>query len=225
MTDREKLLELLDEFKNTIVKMMDERDTLASESEDLRAEKRESEEKSWASEEKVKTLTNELEKAKESQTTAENKIDQLQEELATLKAQLKETESSKTGELENIRQERDAFKKELDEISEQLTRVSELYREASTEKEALAEKVDLSDLLALYITLIETVFYGKPHARILYTLHDVKTAITRKNIASGSGIMPAVVRKAVYDLANADLVKVNEENDEVTLTKDILRRA
>jgi SMC interacting uncharacterized protein involved in chromosome segregation len=225
MTDREKLLELLDEFKNTIVKMMDERDTLASESEDLRAEKRESEEKSWASEEKVKTLTNELEKAKESQTTAENKIDQLQEELATLKAQLKETESSKTGELENIRQERDAFKKELDEISEQLTRVSELYREASTEKEALAEKVDLSDLLAIYITLIETVFYGKPHARILYTLHDVKTAITRKNIASGSGIMPAVVRKAVYDLANADLVKVNEENDEVTLTKDILRRA
>jgi SMC interacting uncharacterized protein involved in chromosome segregation len=225
MTDREKLLELLDEFKNTIVKMMDERDTLASESEDLRAEKRESEEKSWASEEKVKTLTNELEKAKESQTTAENKIDQLQEELATLKAQLKETESSKTGELENIRKERDAFKKELDEISEQLTRVSELYREASTEKEALAEKVDLSDLLAIYITLIETVFYGKPHARILYTLHDVKTAITRKNIASGSGIMPAVVRKAVYDLANADLVKVNEENDEVTLTKDILRRA
>jgi SMC interacting uncharacterized protein involved in chromosome segregation len=225
MTDREKLLELLDEFKNTIVKMMDERDTLASESEDLRAEKRESEEKSWASEEKVKTLTNELEKAKESQTTAENKIDQLHEELATLKAQLKETESSKTGELENIRKERDAFKKELDEISEQLTRVSELYREASTEKEALAEKVDLSDLLAIYITLIETVFYGKPHARILYTLHDVKTAITRKNIASGSGIMPAVVRKAVYDLANADLVKVNEENDEVTLTKDILRRA
>ncbi len=84
--------------------------------------------------------------------------------------------------------------------------------------------MDVSDLLAIYITLIETVFYGKPHARILYMLHDVKSAVTRKNMASSSGIMPAVVRKAVYDLANSDLVKVNEDSDEVTLTKDILRR-
>jgi len=224
MTDREKMLELLDEFKDSIVKMMDERDSLASESEDLRTGRREAEEKSWAAEEKIKTLTNDLEKAKKGKTTAESKLDQLQEELATLKTQLQEAESSKTGEIENIRRERDEFKKELDEINEQLTRVSELYREASAEKEALAEKVDVSDLLAIYITLIETAFYGKPHARILYMLHDVKTAITRKNIASSSGIMPAIVRKTVYDLANADLVKVNEDNDEVTLTKDILRR-
>ena len=224
MTDREKMLELLDEFKNSIVKMIDERDSLASESEELRAGRREAEEKSWAAEEKVKALTNDFERAKKGQTTAEAKLDKLQEELATLKAQLQEAESSKTGEIDNIRRERDEFKKELDEISEQLNRVSELYREASAEKEALAEKVDVSDLLAIYITLIETAFYGKPHARILYMLHDVKSAVTRKNIASSSGIMPAVVRKAVYDLANADLVKVNEESDEVTLTKDILRR-
>ena len=203
MTDRERMLQLLDEFQKTIVKLMDERDTLQSESEEIRAARREAEEKAWA---------------------AESKLDQLNEEVSGLKTQVKEAEASKTGEVEKIRQERDEFKKELDEISQQLTRVSELYREASAEKEALAEKVDVSDLLAIYITLIETVFYGKPHARILYTLHDVKTAITRKNIASSSGIMPAVVRKAVYDLASANLVKVDEESDEVTLTKDILRR-
>ncbi|MFW9960750.1 MAG: hypothetical protein ACFFDV_07025 [Candidatus Thorarchaeota archaeon] len=224
MTDREKMLELLDEFKNSIVRVMDERDTLASESEELRAGRREAEEKFWAAEEKIKELTNGLERVKKSKETAENKLNQVQEELAALKTQLEEAESSKTGEIDKIRQERDEFKKELDEISEQLNRVSELYREASAEKEALAEKVDVSDLLAIYITLIETAFYGKPHARILYMLHDVKSAVTRKNIASSSGIMPAVVRKAVYDLANADLVKVNEESDEVTLTKDILRR-
>lgn len=224
MTDREKMLELLDEFKNSIVRVMDERDTLASESEELRAGRREAEEKFWTAEEKIKELTNGLERVNKSKETAENKLNQVQEELAALKTQLEEAESSKTGEIDKIRQERDEFKKELDEISEQLNRVSELYREASAEKEALAEKVDVSDLLAIYITLIETAFYGKPHARILYMLHDVKSAVTRKNIASSSGIMPAVVRKAVYDLANADLVKVNEESDEVTLTKDILRR-
>jgi SMC interacting uncharacterized protein involved in chromosome segregation len=221
MADRERLLELLDNFKESIVKLIDERDTLQSDGEDLRTGKRDAEEKAWAADEKVKALTTELEKA---QASAEDKMNKLKEEVTNLKAQLDEVDASKSGEIDTIRKERDAFKKELDEISEQLNRVSELYREASAEKEALQEKVDLSDLLAIYITLIETVFYGKPHARILYTLHDVKTAITRKNIASGSGIMPAVVRKAVYDLANADLVKVNEESDEVTLTKDILRR-
>jgi SMC interacting uncharacterized protein involved in chromosome segregation len=182
---------------------MDERDTLQSESEEVRTARREAEEKAWA---------------------AESELGKLKEEVSSLKTQVEEAEASKTGEVDKIRQERDEFKRELDEISQQLTRVSELYREASAEKEALAEKVDVSDLLAIYITLIETVFYGKPHARILYTLHDVKTSITRKNIASSSGIMPAVVRKAVYDLASAKLVKVDEDSDEVTLTKDILRR-
>lgn len=203
MTDRDRMIELLNEFQETIVRIMDERDKLQSEGEELRAGRREAEEKAWA---------------------AESQLNQLKEEISGLKSQVKDAEASKTNETERLRQERDEFKRELDEISEQLTRVSELYREASAEKEALAEKVDVSDLLAIYITLIETVFYGKPHARILYTLHDVKTAITRKNIASSSGIMPAVVRKAVYDLASADLVKIDEDSDEVTLTKNILRR-
>ena len=78
---------------------------------------------------------------------------------------------------------------------------------------------------AIYITLIETVFYGKPHARILYTLHDVKTAIPRKNLVSSTGIQPAAVLKAVHDLANADLISYDDETQEAKLTKDIVRRS
>lgn len=203
MSDREKLLELLKEFKSTIVKMVDERDSLQGESEELRTGKREAEEKAWSAEEKVKELINELE---------------------SLRIKAEEVESSKTEAVDAIRTERDELRKEMDEINEQLGRVSELYREASAEKDALKEKVDVSDLLAVYITLIETLFYGKPHARILYTLHDVKTAIPRKNLESATGIQPAVVRKAVHDLANAGLVKYDEEREEVELAKDILRR-
>ncbi|MFX1560405.1 MAG: hypothetical protein ACFFBL_07440 [Promethearchaeota archaeon] len=203
MTDREKMLELLDEFKNSIVKLMDEREGLNSEAEELRAAKRDAEEKAWAAEEKVKELTMNLESA----------------EAAKEKAEAGETEAQ-----DALRKERDELRREMDEINEQLSRVSELYREASAEKEALQEKVDVSDLLAIYITLIETVFYGKPHARILYTLHDVKSAITRKNIASSTGIMPAAVLKAVHDLQAAELVSYDEDSQEVMLTKDILRR-
>jgi DNA repair exonuclease SbcCD ATPase subunit len=225
MSDREKLVEQLDDFKNTIIALIDERDKLQSEGEDLRTAKREAEEKSWAADEKIKELESEFQKTKDAKDNAETELAMLKVELETLSAKANELESSKTEAVDAIRAERDELKKEMEEINEQLGRVSELYREASKEKEALQEKVDVSDLLAIYITLIETVFYGKPHARILYTLHDVKTAISRKNIASSTGIMPAAVLKAVHDLANADLVKYDEDTQDVELTKDILRRS
>ncbi len=225
MSDREKLLELLDEFKNSVVKMVDERDSLKGESEELRTSKRESEEKAWAAEEKVTELTTKLEKADLAKDKSAKKLAAAKEELVGLSAKADEAESSKTEAVDTIRAERDELRKEMDEITGQLGRVSELYREASAEKDALQEKVDVSDLLAIYITLIETVFFGKPHARILYTLHDVKTAIPRKNIQTSTGIMPATVLKAVHDLANADLVKYDEETQEVKLAKDILRRS
>jgi len=224
MTDREKVIEQIDDFKSKVVTLFDERDKLQSEDEELRTAKREAEEKSWASEEKVKELTDEFEKTKQARDIAETELTMIKAELESMTAKANDAESSKNEAVDAIRAERDELRKEMNEINEQLGRVSELYREASAEKEALAEKVDVSDLLAIYITLIETVFYGKPHARILYTLHDVKTAISRKNIASSTGIMPAAVLKAVHDLANANLVKYDENTQDVELTKDILRR-
>ncbi|MGY5879833.1 MAG: hypothetical protein RTV31_06260 [Candidatus Thorarchaeota archaeon] len=224
MTDREKMIEQLDEFKSNVVTLIDERDKLQSEGEELRDAKRDAEEKSWAAEEKVKELESDFQKARDAKDTAETELTMVKAELESVKAKAEEAESSKTEAVDAIRTERDELRKEMDEINDQLGRVSELYREASAEKDALQEKVDVSDLLAIYITLIETVFYGKPHARILYTLHDVKTAISRKNIANSTGIMPAAVLKAVHDLANADLVKYDDESQEVELTKDILRR-
>ncbi|MFW9788698.1 MAG: hypothetical protein ACFFE2_06610 [Candidatus Thorarchaeota archaeon] len=204
MTDREKMLELLDEFQNSIVKLMDERESLNSEAEELRTE---------------------LERAKAAKEKAESDLATTKEEISALSEKAAEAEAGKSEAQEALQRERDELRREMDEINEQLGRVSELYREASAEKEALQEKVDVSDLLAIYITLIETVFYGKPHARILYTLHDVKTAITRKNIVSSTGIQPAAVLKSVHDLVAADLVSYDEDTQEVELTKDILRRS
>jgi hypothetical protein len=53
-------------------------------------------------------------------------------------------------------------------------------------------------------------------------LHENKSAISRRNIAQSSGIQPAVIQKAIFDLANEDLVSYNEETQEVTLIKAIL---
>jgi uncharacterized phage infection (PIP) family protein YhgE len=225
MTEREKMLELLDEFKDSIVKLMDERESLDSEAEKLRQTKREAEEKVLAVEEQVTKLTTKLEKAEKARDKAKGDLATATGEVTSLTTRVEEAESSTGKVQEALQKERDELKREMDEITGQLTRVSELYRDASAEKEAMQEKVDVSDLLAVYITLIETVFYGKPHARILYTLHDVKTAITRKNITSSTGIQPAAVLKAVHDLVAADLISYDEESQDVKLTKDVLRKS
>ncbi len=219
------MLELLDEFKDSIVKLMDERESLDSEVDELRTTKKEAEEKVGAVEEQVTGLTTKLEKAEKARDKAKADLVAAKEEVSGLSAKAAEAEAGKSEAQNVLKKERDELRREMDEITGQLTRVSELYRDASAEKEALQEKVDISDLLAIYITLIETVFYGKPHARILYTLHDVKTAITRKNITSSTGIQPAAVLKAVHDLVAADLVSYDEESQDVKLTKDVLRKS
>ncbi len=233
---KENIISQFETMKVSISQAFDDLEKLEKETEELRTARREAEEKAWASEEEVKKITSELEQIRGEKENAQSEITTLEEkvessnntiqsleaELTSLRSKADEVESSKNEAVDALRKERDELKAEMDEITSRLTRVSELYREASDEKEKLQEKVDVSDLLSIYIMLLETVFYGKPHARILYMLHDTKVPISRKNIAQSSGIQPAVVQKAIFDLVNADLVSYNEDTQEAKLIKEIL---
>ncbi|MHA2140807.1 MAG: hypothetical protein ACXADC_16500 [Candidatus Thorarchaeota archaeon] len=222
--DKQKTLEDLDELRATVTKLLEEHEQLtgevdkyAGEAEELRSAKREAEEKAWAAEEKVEKVESELESTKNALEESEAKLRTSADELEALKS-----DTTKDSEIDELRRERDELRAEMDEINSKLERVSELYRETSAEKEKLQEKVDVSDLLAIYIILIENIFGGKPHARVLYTLHNTKTAISRKNIESSTGIMATAVMKAIHDLRNADLVSYDDDTQEVKLIKDIL---
>ncbi|MFW9920186.1 MAG: hypothetical protein ACFFED_11335 [Candidatus Thorarchaeota archaeon] len=235
-TDREKIENQFEELKKHTLQLLDEIDKHVSEAEDLRNARREAEEKAWASEEEMKEKNNAISEKDQKIQRLENdlqesqsKIERANEELEQTKADYEKAKqdadsvlSEKDEAVDAIRKERDELRAEMDQINNQLERVSALYREASAEKAKMAEKVDVSDLLAIYIMLIETIFGGKPHARILYTLHDTKAAITRKNLEASTGIMPAVIKKAIYDLRNENLVSYDEETEEVKLTKEIL---
>ncbi len=215
--DKEKTLAEFDELRNSVVRLLEEHERLSgdidrytSETEELRSAKREAEEKAWAAEERANNAESELESTKESLQSSTDELDALK------------ADTTKDSEIDELRRERDELRAEMDEINSKLERVSELYRETSAEKEKLQEKVDVSDLLAIYIILIENIFGGKPHARVLYTLHNTKTAITRKNIESSTGIMATAVMKAIHDLRNADLVSYDDDTQEVKLTKEIM---
>ncbi|MHA1636624.1 MAG: hypothetical protein ACTSUB_01300 [Candidatus Thorarchaeota archaeon] len=220
--DKDTILQQFEDLKEKTMILLDERAKLVSDSEELRTARREIEEKAWAAEESVKSLTAELEEIKNKYETADAELQTKTEELDTLKSDSSSLVGEKDAAIAEIIRERDELKAEMNEITSKLERVSELFREASAEKDKLAEKVDISDLLSIYIILIENIFGGKPHARVLYTLHNTKTAITRKNLVSSTGIMPTAVLKAIHDLRNAELVNYDDETEEVTLLKDIM---
>jgi hypothetical protein len=202
--DKDKAIQLLDTLRTTVEKLGVERDSFEKEAVELRAARREAEERAWADEEKLKQL----------QAETEDKLSEAQKRAS-------DAETSRDSAVSDLQRERDELKAEMDQITEKLNKVSELYRETAAEKDKLKEKVDVSDLLSIYIVLIEKIFGGKPHARVLYTLHNTKTAITRKNLESSTGIMPTAIMKAIHDLRNADLVSYDESSLEVKLIKDI----
>ena len=94
-----------------------------------------------------------------------------------------------------------------------------MYQEISKEK---TEVKNISNLLKIYVTLLEEVFYGRPHARILWLLHETKETMTREELNKTLGFQPAVILRAIQELRNAGLVSYNEDTGEVVLKKRIL---
>jgi DNA repair exonuclease SbcCD ATPase subunit len=109
-------------------------------------------------------------------------------------------------------------KKEYESIQEQLKKISSMYQEAVAKQD---EAIDVRELLSIYIILLEEVFQGRPHAKILFLLHGDKDELSRQEINKASGFQPAAVLKSIHDLANANLVKHNEEQDTVGLVRKL----
>ncbi len=145
----------------------------------------------------------------------------LEEALETAK---KSEESSKTEldakdeQINQLRQENNGMASKLKDIEDQLSRISKTYQELSGK---FTEAVDVRELLTIYVTLLEQVFEGRPHAKILWLLHGKKAALTRDEINKSSGFQPAIVLKSIYDLANANLINYNDNIQELSLKRKL----
>ncbi len=145
----------------------------------------------------------------------------LEEALETAK---KSEESSKTEldakdeQINQLRQENNGMASKLKDIEDQLSRISKTYQELSGK---FTEAVDVRELLTIYVTLLEQVFEGRPHAKILWLLHGKKAVLTRDEINKSSGFQPAIVLKSIYDLANANLINYNDNIQELSLKRKL----
>ena len=168
----------------------------------------------------VKDMNKELVAQRELSATAEARIDELTKELQTKTAKIDRLERT-IGELKesadkttDLMVKNRALESELNAIKVQLEKMSDTYKDLVAEQE---ETIPVQELLALYIALLEDVFYAQPHAKTLFLLHGRKKEMSRDEITKTAGHEPTAIRKALGDLSRAELIDYNVETGSAKL--------
>ncbi|MFX1576010.1 MAG: hypothetical protein ACFFCF_02440 [Promethearchaeota archaeon] len=170
----------------------------------------------------VKDMNNELLEQQELNATAEARIEELANELQNKTATIERLERTINELKESAEQTTDlmvknrALESELNAIKTQLEKMSDTYKELVSEQEAT---IPVQELLALYIALLEDVFYAQPHAKTLFILHGRKQVMSRDEITKTAGHEPTAIRKALGDLSRAELIDYDVETGNAKLKK------
>lgn len=179
-----------------------------------------------------------LETAKTELITLEKDKDQLSRDKKTLEAEKiqleqvkaklekdKQTLEEETKKLELEKQERDqkigTMTEEQKRLLKEYEKVKiELSKFAKLAEEAESHELDferITALLSIFRVLVEKIWQGQPHYRILMTLHGDKETMTREELKNTTGIGGAYILRAVQELANVELVDHDIDTSEVTL--------
>ncbi|MFW9983331.1 MAG: hypothetical protein ACFFCB_01210 [Candidatus Odinarchaeota archaeon] len=170
----------------------------------------------------VKDMNNELLEEQELRATADARVEELSNELQNKIATVERLErtinelKTTADETTDLMTKNKALQAELDAIETQLEKMSETYKELVSEHEA---SIPVQELLALYIALLEDVFYAQPHAKTLFLLHGRKKEMTREEIVKTAGHEPTAIRKALGDLSRAELIDYDVEAGKASLKK------
>jgi seryl-tRNA synthetase len=117
-----------------------------------------------------------------------------------------------------LKDKKEKAEEELSHIKKQLDKLSESFEQISSKKK---EAGDVRKMLGILTTLLIDVFGGMAHARLLFIMHGAEREWSREELANASGINIINVRKALADLARADLVEYNVETDQSKLLKRV----
>lgn len=224
------VLQSLSEIENVLKGakvLVEELNTVKSENKQLKNEITNLKNKLSEFEERVKKLKTENLELKNTLESKEVEINRLNEEVSSLtnenkklreELELSEKRFSEMDEYKGkLEEENKKLKGELDKISEQLEKISQMYKEVAGERERVE---DIKELLTIYVTLLETVFAGMPHAKVLWLLHGVPK-MRRSEVTKAAGFEPAIILKSIHDLERAKLVEYNRDKDEIHLVRKL----
>ena len=176
-------------------------------------------------------LETEKKQALEDKKELEHHEKQLEDEKARLEAREKQLEGE-THKLEKEKQERD---QKIGAMTDEQMKLLDEYEKVKVELQKFAqtsadqEEMELNferiqALLSIYRVLIEEIWQGQPHYRVLYTLHGEKEEMTREELKNTTGIGGAFILRSVQELANVGLLEYNEDTGTAKLKKRLFPR-
>ena len=170
------------------------------------------------------TLEKDKEQLSQVKKTLEMEKVQLEQEKAKLEKD-KQILEQETQKLELEKQERDqkigTMTEEQKRLLEEYEKVKiELAKFAKLAEEAESQDLDferITALLSIFRVLVEKIWQGQAHYRILMTLHGEKETMTRDELKNTTGIGGAYILRAVQELANVELVDHDIDTSQVSL--------
>ena len=167
----------------------------------------------------LETAKKELMSIKTEKEKLESEKIQLELDKKKLEAETKQLEKDKLERDQKIGQMTEEQMRLLDEyakVKEELKKFAKIATEME-EHELSFDRIQA--LLSIYSVLLEKIFQGQPHFRILYTLHGQKEEMTRDEIKNTTGIQGAMVLRAVQELDKVDLIEYNMDTSMSKLKK------
>lgn len=156
---------------------------------------------------------------------------QLENEKSKLEVEKKQLEQDKikleeeTKKLAKEKQERDQKigtmteeqMKLLDEYKKVKVELQKFMKSAVEAEEAEFNFERIQALLSIFRVLVEKIWQGQPHYKVLSLLHGEKETMTREELKNTTGIGGAFILRAVQELAKVELVDYNIDTGTVKL--------
>ncbi|MFW9948976.1 MAG: hypothetical protein ACFFKA_02475 [Candidatus Thorarchaeota archaeon] len=189
-------IEVLEKAKNELINLEKEKEQLSFDKDFLEKEKIHLEQEKTKLEKDKRLLEEETQKLEMEKQERDKKIGTMTEEQKRLL-------------------------KEYEKVKVELAKFAKIAEEAESQ-ELNFERIQA--LLSIFRVLVEKIWQGQPHYRILMTLHGDKEKMTREELKNTTGIGGAYILRAVQELANVDLVDHDIDTGNVTLRQRLYKK-
>jgi DNA repair exonuclease SbcCD ATPase subunit len=167
----------------------------------------------------------------EEKTQLEQATKMLEQEKLKLEVETKKLED----ETKRLAQEKEERDQKIGQLTGEQLKLLEEYKNLKIELKKFAKIAQdqeeaefnfdrIKALLSITMLLIEEIWQGQPHYRILLTLHGDTEEMSRDQIKNTTGISGAMVLRAVHELANIGVLEYNEDTSMVKLKKRLFTK-
>ncbi|MFX1275587.1 MAG: hypothetical protein ACFFBP_00250 [Promethearchaeota archaeon] len=163
-----------------------------------------------------------LESKKKQAEEEKNRLEDHEAELEAEKANLEDIKKQLEEETKKLEQEKKERDQKIGAMTEEQMRLLDEYEKVKVELKKFAQAAaeheeselnfeKIQALLSIYRVLIEEIWQGQAHYRILHVLHGDKEEMNREELKNSTGVGGAFVLRSVQELARVGLIDYNED--------------